>query len=95
MRPKPNIDGEPLLMAKDLARMTGFRTRQLEDAARAGDVPAVRLGKTWYFLLSTFTEAVAAQARFSAAGRTDGSKTDLASSDQDMKEAMDGHLSTE
>ena len=59
----PNIDGEPLLTARELARLTGFKAKDLEDAARDGVVPSLRLGDTWYFLLSAFTEAVAAQVR--------------------------------
>ena len=59
----PNIDGEPLLKTKQLAQATGFHPLDLEDAARDGVVPSLRLGDTWYFLLSAFTEAVAAQVR--------------------------------
>ncbi len=68
----PNIDGEPLLTSRELARSTGFKAKDLEDAARDGVVPSLRLGDTWYFLLSAFTEAVAAQVRARGAGRKGG-----------------------
>jgi hypothetical protein len=68
----PNINGEPLLTSRELSRSTGFKAKDLEDAARDGAVPGVRMGDTWYFLLSTFTEAVASQVRARAGVRNGG-----------------------
>jgi len=67
-----DINGEKLITTTELARATGLHPLDLEDAAEAGVVPSVRLGTTRLFLLSTFTEAVAAQVRARANARNGG-----------------------
>lgn len=67
-----DINGEKLLTTEQLERATGLHRLDLEDAADTGVVPSIKLGSTRYFLLSAFTEAVAAQVRARGAGRKGG-----------------------